>query len=237
MQRYFSNHKDDHYFILSNDDIYHITKVMRMKNNDKIEVVYNKKLYLCSVENSDGNIKFRIIEEIKTNDNKECKFNLVIPLLKEAKMDLIFQKATELGVNNIYLVPMERSIVKIDQNRLDKKMERWYKICKEASEQSKRIDIPVIHYFNNLKLLENLEGSKIVCSTQKNLDNIRIYLKNSNNYDRINIVIGPEGGITPQEESLLNKIGFKSISLGERIMRVETVPLYVLSVLNYEYME
>ena len=62
-------------------------------------------------------------------------------------------------------------------------------------------------------------------------------LQSHKSYDKINIVIGPEGGISPKEEEYLNSIGFKSVSLGKNIMRVETVPLYILSVLNYENME
>ena len=77
----------------------------------------------------------------------------------------------------------------------------------------------------------------MTCSTQKNLNNIKNTLKSNKECDKINLVIGPEGGLTKNEEELLVSLGFKLITLGDLIMRVETVPLYLTSVLNYEYME
>ena len=107
MQRYFSNNKENDYFLINKDDLHHIYKVMRMKNNDLIEVVHNKTLFICSLDDEKAVIK----EEIKsTNYNKEII--LVIPVLKEQKMDLIIQKATELGVSKIIPIKTERSIVK-----------------------------------------------------------------------------------------------------------------------------
>ena len=64
-----------------------------------------------------------------------------------------------------------------------------------------------------------------------------MFLQSQNNYDKMSIVVGPEGGLTVNEERKLNSMGFKSITLGTRIMRVETVPIFILSVLNYETME
>lgn len=237
MQRYFSNIKQDNSFKLSTDDIHHITKVMRMKDDDKIEVVYHKKVFLCGINDIITDIKIDIIKEQDAVLQNKLDVTLIIPLLKEAKMDYILQKATELGVNKIIPVITERSIVKFEPDRISKKIERWSKICKEASEQSMRNDIPIISDVKTFKELESLDGSKIVCSTTEKENNIRIYLKNNKMYDKINIVIGPEGGLSKKEEDLLVNLGFEKISLGNRIMRVETVPLFVLSVINYEYME
>lgn len=237
MQRYFTNVKENNHFILNKDDIYHITKVMRMRDYDNIEVVYQKKLYLCELEGVSKDIKINIIKELEQETSNFLDVTLIIPLLNENKMDLILQKATELGVSKIIPVTTERSIVKLDDKREQKKIERWNKICKEASEQSKRTDIPIVTEVLTLNDLENLEGKKIVCSTLEKENNIRIYLKKNKMCDKINVVVGPEGGLSKKEEELLNKMGFESISLGPRIMRVETVPLFILSILNYEYME
>lgn len=237
MQRYFTNVKENNNFILNKDDIYHIIKVMRMKDNDEIEVVYQNKLYLCNLKDVTKDIKINIIEELEQEIDNSIDVTLIIPLLNENKMDLILQKATELGVSKIIPVITERSIVKLDDKREQKKIERWNKICKEASEQSKRTDIPIVTEVLTLNDLENLEGKKIVCSTLEKENNIRIYLKKNKMCDKINVVVGPEGGLSKKEEELLNKMGFESISLGPRIMRVETVPLFILSILNYEYME
>lgn len=236
MQRYFSNKLDNNKFQLNKDDLYHISRVMRMKTGDNIEVVYNSEVYICDLEinNNEVSAIIKSKEENKEIDNIEKV--LIIPLLKENKMDLILQKATELGVSKIVPVIMERSIIKLEKDRESKKLERWNKICKEASEQSKRVNIPIITEVKTLKDLENESGLKIVCSTKEKDNTIKKFLNNNKDYNKINIVIGPEGGIAPKEEDYLNSIGFESISLGNNIMRVETVPMYILSVINYENM-
>jgi len=236
MQRYFSKKLENNKFILNNDDLYHITRVMRMKSNDLIEVVYNEEVYICKLNISSDLVEV-IIDTKKENANiSNIEKVLIIPLLKENKLDLIFQKATELGVSEIIPVIMERSIIKLEKDKELKKIERWNKICKEASEQSKRVNIPKVTNIKTLKELSDIEGLKIVCSTKEKENTIKKYLSDNKNYNRVNIVIGPEGGITPKEEEYLNSIGFKSISLGNNIMRVETVPIYILSVINYENM-
>ena len=127
-------------------------------------------------------------------------------------------------------------IIKLDKDKELKKVERWNKICKEASEQSKRVNIPIVTEVKTLKELDGINGIKLVCSTNEKDNTIKKYLNKNNDYNKINIVIGPEGGISPKEEEYLNSIGFESVSLGNNIMRVETVPIYILSVINYENM-
>lgn len=236
MQRYFSKEKIDNYFILNQNDLYHIKTVMRMQDGQKIEVIYNETLYICQIEKS-KDIKIKILEEIKNENTTDFEICLVVPVLKEQKMDLIIQKATELGVNRIIPFDSERGVVKITKENKDKKQERWQKIAKEASEQSKRFDIPVVDSVKSINEIIKYNGTKLVCSTKKDVNNLKMFLQNYNYCDKLIIVIGPEGGLSEKEEAFLVQNGFMQISLGKRIMRVETVPLFVLSVLNYEKME
>lgn len=236
MQRYFALDKNENNFILSDNDYFHITTVMRMKNNDKIEVVFNNTLYICSVLINNDDVIIREIEKVKKIE-KDINITLILPFLKEQKQDLIIQKSTELGVRKLIFLNTERTIVKIDKKKINDKLNRWYKIAKEASEQSKRLDIPVIEIKDTFKDLENIKGINIVCDTNEKKNSIKNTLKVIDKYGTINIVIGPEGGLSLNEISYLNKIGFKSVSLGNRILRVETVPLYILSIINYEVME
>lgn len=236
MQRYFSGKLENNKFELKQDDLYHITRVMRMKTGDTVEVVYNQEVYICELEIINNNVSVFVKSKEEKSKTEELEKVLIIPLLKENKMDLILQKATELGVSKIIPVTMERSIIKLEKDRESKKIERWNKICKEASEQSKRINIPIVTEVKTLKDLASETGLKILCSTKEKDNTIKKFLQRAKDYNRINIVIGPEGGITPKEEDYLNSIGFESISLGNNIMRVETVPLYILSVINYENM-
>ena len=228
MQRYFSSLKKDNCLMLSNDDLYHIKTVMRMKE-DYVEVVYQNKLHICKLD-KDYNA---LIVDVKNDINdKKIKYTLCVPLLQEQKMSFVLQKATELGVDELIPILTTRSVVKINDKEF-KKLERWNKICKEASEQSKRLDIPTIRSITKLSDL-NLEGLKLLCSTQEKENTLKKQLRNSSNYDRIIMIVGPEGGFTLEEEQLLKKLNFIPISLGKNIMRVETVPIYLLSVLNYE---
>ncbi len=232
MQRYFALAKEKNKLVLSDDDLYHIKTVMRMHENDQIEVVFNKQLYIGKLLTD---YQVEIVKTIPTDiDNKQII--LLIPLLKETKMDLILQKSAELGVSKIIPVELERSIIKLDSLKAEKRLIRWQKILKEASEQSKRIDIPVITPIKKLTSLTNLDGLKIVCSTNERQNTLKKVLKNNKGYDKIIVLIGPEGGLTDNEENNLVSNGFVKVTLGRLIMRVETVPLFVLSILNYESM-
>ena len=236
MQRYFATDKINNKIILSNDDYHHIKKVMRMNNDDKIEVVYDNHLYIANINNLDNN-DIEIIEDINQVDDKYPKICLIIPALKEQKLDLILQKSTELGVSEIIVAPYTRSMVKYDKKKELSKLDRWKKICKEASEQSKRIDIPVVRIENSFDFVDSMNGLKLICSTVEKDNYVKNILKKDNLYDKIIVAIGPEGGIAPKEEELLEGKGFKKISLGTQIMRVETVPIFLASIIRYEYTE
>ena len=132
MQRYFAKDKVDNKIELLDSDMYHIKKVMRMNVNDNVEVIYDKKLYLCKITD---NYEIEIINEIEENNELDIDITIAIGMVKEQKFDLILQKLTELGVKEIIPLIMERSIVKLDNSKINKKLERWNLICKEASEQ------------------------------------------------------------------------------------------------------
>lgn len=236
MQRYFALKKIDNKIFITPDDEYHIKRVMRMKIDDIIEVVYDDKLYRAIIKNI-NNLDIEILEELKQIDDKYPKISLIIPNLKEQKIDLILQKGTEIGVNEFIIVPYERSVVKYDERKEKVKLTRWQKICKEASEQSMRMDIPLINIEKDWKFIDNIDGLRLICSTNERNNYIKTVLKKSNDYDKITLAIGPEGGITPKEEAYLEEKGFKKITLGTQIMRVETVPIFLASVIRYEFTE
>lgn len=231
MQRYFSSKKENNLFTLSSNDMYHIKKVMRMKPNDTIEVVYDESLYICTLD-SDYNVV--ISDKINKDNTKTKHVTLCIPLLSDQKFSFILQKATELGVDEIIPVMTNRSIAKI--NDVDKKLTRWNSICKEASEQSKRLDIPSISKIKKIDDL-SISGLKIVCSTKENLKTIKNVLQNNTKCDKMVLMVGPEGGLEDIEEEKLVNLGFIPVTLGKNILRVETVPIYLLSVINYLELE
>ena len=236
MQRYFAKDFIDDKPVLYDSDIKHITKVMRLVSGDYFEVVYDKMVYHCKIENT---IPFSyIIERTSNEEDKTIGLTVAVGLVQEQKMDLILQKLTELGVETIIPLKTERSIVKLDEIRFAKKLVRWQMICKEASEQSFRNVIPNITNVMTIDDLKNIDiDTKLVCSTKEKDNIINKYVDNLRKDDNIIFVIGPEGGLSANEEDKLNSFGYKSISLGNRILRVETATFFVASIINYINME
>ena len=236
MQRYFVSNKENDTYILNQDDSHHIINVMRMNINDEIEVVYDSKLYICSIISMDNLVKCKQIREIETSVNNIHKVIIAQSLVKEQKMDYILQKSCELGVTELIPLITTRSIIKVDKND-NKKVSRWQKILKEASEQSKRIDIPNVSNIMDLKDLVNVNAKyKFVCSVKEKSKTIKSILSNVNNSDTILFVIGPEGGLDNYEEEFLINNGFISITFGNNVLRTETASSFILSVINYEFM-
>jgi len=235
MQRYFGINKINDEIILKESDIHHIKNVMRMKVFAKIEVVYENTTYLCEITNL-KNFQLKIIKTNKSED-QYSNLTMVISLLKEQKQDLVLQKLTELGVEKIIPLKLERCVVKLDLEKEIKKLKRWEEICKEASEQSKRTNIPKIEKIHTINDLEKIDADyKFVLSTKENEKNLNMSLQKVKSCDKIIILVGPEGGITNEEENYLNQIGFESVSLGNNILRAETASIYIASIIKYLYM-
>lgn len=236
MQRYFVDKIDGDFFTISNDDSYHILKVMRMEIDDKIEVVYNHNEYLCKIVAIENNVKCKVISILDEKERNIPKITIAQSLVKEQKMDYILQKATELGVDEIIPICTERSIVKLE-NKEDKKKERWKKVLKEASEQSKRVEIPNLESVISLKeLLNKKYDFKFICSVNERVKTIKSVLSKVDISDTILFVIGPEGGLSSQEEEMLLSNGFEAISLGSNVLRTETASSFILSAISYEFM-
>ena len=230
MQRYFIKNKD---MLLEESDIRHIKKVMRMNINDKIEVVYNNKLHICEITSLEP-FNIKVIEKLDEDKKTKIELTVAVALVKEQKMYLILQKLTELGVSRIIPVSMERSIVKLDKERFNKKKVRWESICKEASEQSKRTNIPIIEDIKSIKDLTKEDADlKLVASTKEKEKLLNYYLQSIEDCAKIIMVIGPEGGISDKEEDILVSNGYNRVSFGNLIFRVETATIYVASIINY----
>ena len=236
MQRYFVSNKEDNIFTLNNDDSHHVINVMRMKTDDRIEVVFDSNLFIAAIISLDIPVRCKIVEEISNEALSIPNVIIAQALVKEQKMDYILQKSCELGVYEIIPTITSRSIIKIDKND-DKKVIRWNKIMKEASEQSKRVDIPKVANITSLKDLITVDAKyKFLCSVNENSKSIKSVLSNANISDTILFVIGPEGGFDKSEEEYLIDNGFVSITFGKNVLRTETSSSFILSVINYEFM-
>lgn len=237
VQRYFTKEKQKNCLILNEKDTPHISRVMRMKVGDHVEVVYDQVAYECEIKEIGKQVVTTIKKVLEEKRKKRGNIILLIPLLKEQKLDYILQKSTELGVDQIWFIDTTRSVVKWDHKKANKKLERWSTIVKEASEQSKRLTIPEIRGVYALSDLKNIEGAKMLCSTREPKNNLKLFLQNHSKYDKMFIAVGPEGGFTLQEENTFLEMGFEAVTLGSNILRVETAPLFCLSAVIYENME
>lgn len=241
MQRYFITEKEFMENIIRGDDVFHIYKVMRNKPNDEIEICYNGEGYIAKlIEINAESVSFDIISKIKKKTLNKPKFILIQGLAKGDKNDDIIKHGTELGVDEIILISMKRSIVKISNDKIENKLIRFNKIAKEAAEQSHRFSIPKVSLINSFnELNENLYDVKLLLDEEeaKKVDGLLINKIEMTNKNSIAFIIGPEGGIDDSERELLIKKGFIPVSLGDNILRTETASLAFLAMLNYKLME
>ncbi len=232
MQRYFGSLINNN-VSLSKEDFFHISKVMRMKVGDEFEFVSDNKIYLVKIT-SFTPFETKIIEEIKEDHELKNKLILAFAPLKGDHFDLVLQKATELGVYEIIILNTERTVKVISKDQFESKKDRYLKILKEASEQSKRSVIPSLNCLNLTELNKVNASIKLLAYEKEAGDTSSFYTKLNkvSPNDSIIIVIGPEGGFSEKEVTYLNSIGYDNISLGKRILRAETASMYALSVIG-----
>lgn len=235
MQHYFVNELKNDFFIFDKETSHHISNVMRMKNGEKVVCVYEKKFHLCSIQYKDREVCAKIIEDLNINNELDAHINLIYGIPKGEKLDLVLQKATELGVKEVILFNSERSIVKIEPSKIKSKYERYNKIIKNAAEQSKRNIIPVLNLPVNIDQIP-LGDINIIAYEEESSNNQKtLYslLNTDLNNKKINIVIGPEGGFSEKEVNYLVNKGYIRVSLGKRILRSETACIDLISIIAF----
>lgn len=246
MQRYFLdmpfNAQDE--AVITGDDSRHIAKVMRMNTGQVIIAVHDGSVYTAAItEISDDQVTVKKQEELR-QDHHEMPVTVTIAcgLPKGDKLDFIAQKGTELGMHALVPFSSSRSIVKWDEKKSHKRIERLQKIAKEAAEQCHRSRVPEILPVHSLKQLISHSGSydvKLYADEEdaksKEPHKIADRLKNVYHRQSILVVFGPEGGLAREEAEQLQQAGFLPAALGPRILRTETAPLYFLSAVSYEF--
>ena len=233
MQRYFAEMKDGN-IILEQDDIFHIVKVMRNSVGSVIQLVADNKAYEVKIT-SINPFKFEVIKSLDEDPELDGYIRLLYCLPKGEKLDIVIQKAVELGASEIVLVNSSRCIKKIKKDDYSSKLVRFNKIIKEASEQSKRSNLMKLTDIIDYKDIGKYKADKSFIAYELSDSNI------SSLYDdfksihgkTINILVGSEGGFSAEEVDYAIKCGYKSISLGKRILRSETSCFYVLSLLSF----
>lgn len=156
-------------------------------------------------------------------------------LPKGEKMDLVLQKATELGISRIVPFNAERSVARLDADRLSKRVQRWEKIVQESARQSQRSSVPSVGFYGDLQELLTGEagGLKLLLWEGEKEQGLRGLIESSEKPESVSIIIGPEGGLSAAEAAQAEKAGYIPVTLGKRILRTETAGLAVVSILEY----
>lgn len=244
MQRFFVEpHQIDegtHQIHILGSDVNHISNVLRMKQGEELWISDGgKKEYRCTIEEfSPDEVLLHIIYAQEPDYELQSRIYLFQGLPKADKMELIIQKAVELGAYEVIPVETKRCVVKLDGKKAAKKVERWKQIAESAAKQSKRMLIPNVHevltFKEALKYAESMDVRLIPYELAKGMQETKEILADIQPGQSIGIFIGPEGGFEEKEVKTAISEGAKPITLGKRILRTETAGLAILSVLMFQ---
>lgn len=213
----------------------HATKVLRLKTGDKFALFNGDGFdYVAEVaEVTKHKTLVEIIDKYEVNHEPPLTITLAQGLAASDKMDWIIQKAVELGIQSIQPLFTERSIVKLDRERADKKLEHWRTVALAACEQTGRSTIP--------KILSPLPLSQWLSDQEKQTETLRLILTplKAQNINHLNqkpssiiFMVGPEGGFSEKEMALASHSAFIPVNFGERILRTETASIVALSIMQ-----
>lgn len=238
MPRYFVSKENINNLIIDNDNYHHLATVNRAKVGEEVELSCDNITYKVKITNITKDvINFEILDCFYFDTEFNFKVTLLQSYPKGDKLEEIIKHSTELGVYEIMPVITERSIVKIDKNKKESKLNRLNMIAKEASKQSRRNYIPQINDIYNLTDIDFTKYNKLIFAYEVEATNTenKKFLEIINDIkenDNIIIAIGPEGGFSEKEANYLIGKGFIPVSLGKRILRTETAGLYCLSAIG-----
>jgi len=227
-------------------DVNHIRNVLRLKSGDKIVLSDNEDFeYDVRITRSNSSqIETEILKR-RPIETPNCRITLLQSISKGSKMDMIVRQATELGANSIVPMITTRTVVKLDKEKKAKKQQRWQKIAREAAEQSQRTTIteilPITKWDEMLKMIPSFDQVIVFWEeTDKLLSKEALCIGEwmqecQDNKDRsYAVMIGPEGGFSPEEINDLEEQGANCFSLGRQILRTETASVVALGIILYE---
>lgn len=224
---------------IEGSDVNHIKNVLRMKIGEELHISDgNNKKYLCEISSMSAEAVCAVIKEELISDTElPSKIYLFQGLPKSDKMELIVQKAVELGVYEIIPVATKRAVVKLDDKKAAKKVERWNSISEGGAKQSGRNVVPevkqVMSYKEAMQYAKELDIVLIPYELAEGMDETRQIIEAIRPGQSVGIFIGPEGGFETAEVEYALEQGAKAITLGKRILRTETAGLTTLSILMY----
>ncbi len=231
---------DEKYITIIDSDVNHIKNVLRMKEDEEILISNGQgQDYYCIIASvSNDEIKAKIQDIDYEGTELPTEFYLFQGLPKSDKMEMIIQKAVELGAFEIIPVATKRAVVKLDKKKEEQKLKRWQAISESAAKQSRRARIPkisnVMSFKEAVNYAKDFDINIIPYENFKDMTETKETVAQVKKNQRVGIFIGPEGGFDENEVDYALENMVKPISLGKRILRTETAGLMILSVLMFE---
>lgn len=232
---------NDKRVMITGTDVNHIKNVLRMKAGEEISVSNGEdgREYRCgivSLEEDRVVCELRFIKE--ENAELPVRVYLFQCLPKADKMELIIQKAVELGACGIIPVSAKRCVVKLDEGKAAAKVKRWQGIAEAAAKQSKRGIIPevsgVVSFRRAVEMAAAMDVGIIPYELAENMGKTREIIGGLKGEQSVAVFIGPEGGFEEQEIRMAAEKGIQPVTLGRRILRTETAGMTVLAWIGYE---
>lgn len=230
----------NHIFI-DGPDVNHIRNVLRMNPGEEVNVTdgSGEKVYRCAIAAiGEDTVELNIMWAQEKGMELPSKIYLFQGLPKSDKMELIIQKAVELGAFQIIPVAMKRCVVKLDEKKADSKIKRWQGIAEAAAKQSKRGVIPtvapVMSYVQAVKTASEMDLKLVPYELAEGMPQTKQLIESARPGQQIAIFIGPEGGFDPEEIRLATEAGIQPITLGKRILRTETAGFTTIAWLMYQ---
>jgi 16S rRNA (uracil1498-N3)-methyltransferase len=213
-------------------DAHHLTRVLRVEPGQKFEISDNSNVYLAEVETARKDlVSFRILERIDAAE-PVIHTALFASLIKFERLEWLIEKATELGVSALTPVRAERSEKGLEAAAL-KRVGRWKRIAREASEQSRRARLPDIESPIDLTdALRDAEGHRYALEESAAPPILSTFPDARQPGDRVALLVGPEGGWTDRERAAIANAGWRAVSLGHEILRAETAAIAALAIVN-----
>ena len=241
MYHFFSEHEHIHdtYIDIVGSDVNHIKNVLRLKTGDSLLISSGDNIdYTCHIAQiNEEHIRADIDSVDERGRELTSKIYLFQGLPKADKMELVIQKAVELGAFEVIPVAMKRSVVKLDAKKAESKVKRWNAIAESAAKQSKRSILPqvsdVVTFAQAVQMAENCQIKLLPYECADGMEKTKRLIENITPGQDIAVFIGPEGGFDLDELELAKEAGCEIITLGKRILRTETAGMMLLSVLMY----
>ena len=234
-RRWIADSWDEAIASLTGEQASHLIRVLRAQAGMEFDIVAGDRVWHGVIAGISGDsVRFNLVAEVKAEP--ALPLTMLLSIFKFDRMEWAIEKATELGVERILPIVARRSEKHLAQSAQNR-VERWRRIAREAAQQSRRSDVPVVEDVAQLKVAARREGDavRLLLAEQERTRTLRKALEEAlvesgDQFPAVRVAVGPEGGWAAEEEALFDSEGWKPVSLGPRILRAETAAITAMAV-------